>query len=49
VPEAVEGRHVTDTVEEACRSGDPQIFFVSSARTRRSWKPALLEAEPVKA
>jgi hypothetical protein len=27
VPEAVEGRHVTDTVEEAYRSGEPQIFL----------------------
>jgi len=25
MPEAVEGRHVTDTVEEAYRSGQPQI------------------------
>jgi len=32
VPEAVEGRHVTDTVEEAYRSGEPQIFFVNSGR-----------------
>jgi hypothetical protein len=32
MPEAVEGRHVTDTVEETYCSGEPRIFFVSSGR-----------------